>query len=220
MASVTAVSHARARPIAPGPLESAGPLRVQEEDDRALPEAAAQAAPGLAFGEVYEMFFDFVWRNLRRFGVAEADLEDALQEVFVVVHRKLPGFEGRSRVEIWLFGIVRRIASDYRRAKQRRGPHDALPAELAHRAPDPHDQAARAEGVQMLDRLLQQLDEDERAVFVLAELEEMTAPEIAEVLAVKLNTVYSRLRLARRDFELAVAREAGDEAPVPERGSA
>lgn len=179
-----------------------------------VPEIAvsptAEAGVRLSFASVYEAHFDFVWRNVRRLGVAEINLDDAVQEVFVVVHRKLPEFEGRSSVQTWLFGILRRVARDHRRVEKRRGLLDELPPELADTAPRPDDEAGKQEAVRLLDRLLQHLDEDKRAVFVLAELEQMTAPEIALALDVKLNTVYSRLRAARREFEEVLARHSDD----------
>jgi RNA polymerase sigma-70 factor, ECF subfamily len=176
------------------------------------PEAAGQALEALDFDAIYEAHFDFVWRNVRRLGVPEAAVDDAVQEVFLVVHRRLAEFEGRSSVKTWLFGILARVAGDHRRALRRKSPHargagDAVEADLiADERESPHDRTARKEGVQLLHKLLSALDDDKRAVLVLAELEQMTAPEIAESLGLNLNTVYARLRAARRDFELAVLR--------------
>jgi RNA polymerase sigma-70 factor (ECF subfamily) len=156
---------------------------------------------------IYEEHFDFVWRSLRRLGIPDAQLDDAVQDVFVVVHRRLGEFEGRSTMKTWLFGIALRVASVHRRTAARR-PTEPL-------VEDPPDQTANpladtlteaAEAARLVRELLECLDEDRRAVFVLAELEEMTAPEISAALGVNLNTVYSRLRLARRDFDAALAR--------------
>jgi RNA polymerase sigma-70 factor, ECF subfamily len=162
------------------------------------------------FAEVYDECFDLAWRNLRRLGVPEAQVDDAVQEVFMIVHRRLPEFEGRASLRAWVCAIVTRVASDHRRTLRRKSPHvgasvdaDTLPDEGA---PDPHENAVREEGVRLLHALLDQLDDDKRAVFVLAELEQMTAPEIAESLAENVNTIYARLRAARAEFEQLVAR--------------
>lgn len=160
----------------------------------------------LEFDAVYEAHFDFVWRSLRRLGVREAALDDAAQDVFVVVHRRLREFAGRSSLKTWLFGIALRVARHHRRTAARRDA-DALPDSVADlHSPTPHECAAQAEAVRVLHALLDQLDDDRRAVFVMMELEQMSAPEVTEALGIPLNTVYSRLRLARRDFEAALAR--------------
>jgi len=159
------------------------------------------------FEEVYEAWFDFVWRSVRRLGVPDAAVDDAVQDVFLVVHRRLGDFEGRSTVKTWLFGIAIRVAKDHRRAARRRGPSDPL-RESQLDAPDdsPMEEAAKAEALMVLHSMLDQLPDDRRAVFVMAELEQMSVPEIAEALEVNTNTVYSRLRLAREQFDKAVAR--------------
>ncbi len=174
---------------------------------RAEPQpSSVQAAEPLGFETVYEQHFDFVWRSLRRLGVREACLDDAAQDVFVVVHRKLDSFEGRSSLKTWLFGIALRVARNYHRTAQRRDA-EALPETVADAsAPGPHEATAQAEAVRLLHSLLDTLCDDRRAVFVMMELEQMSAPEVAEALSVNLNTVYSRLRKARVDFEAALTR--------------
>jgi RNA polymerase sigma-70 factor (ECF subfamily) len=170
--------------------------------------AVPPAAPAPSFAEVYEAFFPFVWRSVRRLGVAPDGVDDVVQEIFVTVHRRLPSFEGRSSVKTWLFGIALRVVREHRRALRRKSPHSAADAE-AVAAPDDHspqERAAKAEAARILHAILDELDEEKREVFVLAELEQMTAPEIAGALGVPMNTVYSRLRVARQAFEAAVAR--------------
>jgi RNA polymerase sigma-70 factor (ECF subfamily) len=174
-------------------------------DTAARPEAGAQ----VTFAEVYEQLFDFVWRSLRRLGVPPASLDDAIQDVFVVVHRRLDGFEGRSSLRTWVFGIALRVARDHRRLQRRKGGLELLDTSIPDGAPGPAEAAARTEALRELDRALASLDEEKRAVFVLAEIEELTGPEIAAALDLKLNTVYSRLRAARRDFDAALAAPAG-----------
>jgi RNA polymerase sigma-70 factor (ECF subfamily) len=175
--------------------------------------AAAEAEERLDFEGVYDACFDFVWRNARRLGVPDAQVDDAVQEVFLVVHRRLADFEGRSSVKTWIFGILVKVAADHRRSVRRKSPHarsaggvvdaDTVPDEAAN--PDEH--LARNEGVRLLHKLLDELDDDKRAVFVLAELEQMSAPEIAVALGQNLNTVYARLRAARLDFNQFALRE-------------
>ncbi|MFO0762546.1 MAG: sigma-70 family RNA polymerase sigma factor [Byssovorax sp.] len=199
-----AVSYPTAEPH-PGPV-------VGLDFEPAKRPSAAELA--VDFEAIYEDHFDFVWRNLRRLGVQEAQLDDAAQEVFLVVHRRLAEFEGRSSLKTWLFGILVRVAGDCRRAVRRKSPHarspggavdaDSVADEAAESA---HDRTARSEAVRLLHRLLDELDDDKRAVFVLAELEQMSAPEIAESLGQNLNTIYARLRAARREFEQAALRE-------------
>jgi RNA polymerase sigma-70 factor (ECF subfamily) len=182
-------------------------------------EARPAPPPGsptpLDFEGIYEQFFDFVWRSSRRLGVEEAALDDAVQEVFVVVHRKLHEFQGRSSLRTWLFSITMRVASEHRRSRRRKAPECAGdPTDLAT-IPDlktgPHESAARAEATLMLRRFLDDLDDDRRAVFILAEMEGLSAPEIAEATASNLNTVYARIRAARLSFEDAVKRHRARE---------
>lgn len=162
----------------------------------------------MEFDAVYREHFAFVWRSLRRLGVAPAQLDDAAQDVFLVVHRRLADFEGRSTVKTWLFGIALRVARDHRRRARRDAPSETAPDELRSPGASPHDALERTEAARMLDKLLESIDEDRRPVFILTELEGIAAPEIAAVLGIPLNTVYSRLRLAREEFEKAVARQA------------
>jgi RNA polymerase sigma-70 factor (ECF subfamily) len=183
--------------------------------DAAVSDAAlareARAAVHLGFEEVYERHFDFVWRNVRRLGVPAPDVDDAAQEVFLVVHRRLPQFEPRGSLKAWLFGIVARVASAHRR-RLRRAPSNSGreepidPDRTPSLSPAGEEAMAESEAVAVLHELLDGLEDDKRAVFVLAELEQMTAPEIAEALGVKLNTVYGRLRQARREFDEGAAR--------------
>lgn len=158
------------------------------------------------FREIYDEYFSFVFRLARRFGVHERSLDDATQDVFLVVHRKLADFEGRSGLKTWIYGITRRVAKDYRRRVERKE-QGMVPTEgLASQSTGPAEHAARKQAAQTLETILTTLDPAKREVFVLAEMEQMTAPEISEALKLNLNTVYSRLRNARVEFEKAVAR--------------
>jgi RNA polymerase sigma-70 factor, ECF subfamily len=179
--------------------------------------AERTSAPALVFAEVYREYFGFVWRSTRALGVGPSAVDDAVQEIFVAVHRCLPDFEGRSTVRTWLSGIVLNVVRHHRRTLQRRSPHE-LPGAVAE-DPEllptdtrgPHEDAELADDARLLQRLLDTLDDDKREVLVLAELEELSVPEIAEGLGMKLNTAYSRLRLAREQFDRALARHRARE---------
>jgi RNA polymerase sigma-70 factor, ECF subfamily len=175
--------------------------------------AAAVFEPSatLTFEEVYEGNVDYVWKTVCRLGVPRPAVEDAVQEVFVVVHRKLASFAGRSSVRTWLFQIARRVVHDHRRTARRKAPPSAEPvpdlgAVAADESTSPDASARRSEAARVLYELLDKLDTDKREVFILAELEQLAAPEIAQVLGINTNTVYSRLRLAREAFNAALAR--------------
>ena len=172
----------------------------------ALPLPARAFAPP-SFDYVYAGELAFVWRSARRLGVREAAVEDVVQEIFVVVHRQLPEFEGRSSLKTWLFGITLRVVRDHLRSARRKATcGDEELASVRDHRPGPSDHAERSEAVRLLHALLDELDDARREVFVMAELEQMTVPEIAEVLGLNVNTTYARLRLARQEVEQALAR--------------
>jgi RNA polymerase sigma-70 factor (ECF subfamily) len=154
-------------------------------------------------GRLYEEHADAVFRALRRWGVRDSAADDALQEVFLIASRKLAEFEGRSSHRTWLFGIALRVARGVRRARAHETIGDEEPE--GHDAPlDEKVDALRA--ARLLDRLLAELDDAQREVFVMADLHDLSAPEIAEITGANVNTVYSRLRLARQSLAAAVAR--------------
>jgi RNA polymerase sigma-70 factor (ECF subfamily) len=166
-------------------------------------ELVAEAPP--SFEEVYEAWFDFVWRSARRLGVAQTHVDDVVQEVFMVVHRRLAEFEGRSQLKTWLFGITRRVVGTYHRTARRK-PTEALGEREVTAVGNPEQCYAALQGQALLHALLDELAAEKREVFVLAELEEMSGPEIASALELNLNTMHARLRAARRDFEQALSR--------------
>ena len=184
------------------------PLLAAPLGERAHPPRVA-ARVEVSFERLYEDHVDFVWRSALRLGVDEAAADDVVQQVFLVVHRRLGEFEGRSTVKTWLFAILLRVAREHRRARRRKSPHlshEPLDPDLvADSAVNPHEALSRAEASRTIDQLLDSLDEDKRVVFVMAELEEMTAPEISEATGLAPKAVYSRLRAARTDFERAAA---------------
>lgn len=162
---------------------------------------------------IYAAHGDFVWANLQRLGVREADLEDMAQEVFVVVHQRLHTFDGSSKMTTWLFGICLRVAAAYRRkayvVRERVG--EELPDESDGRASTergatPEQALAEQQARARLEALLDTLDLEKRAVFVMFELEELSCEQIALELEVPVGTVYSRLHAARKAFAKALAR--------------
>jgi RNA polymerase sigma-70 factor (ECF subfamily) len=160
------------------------------------------AAPTLE--AVFRQHHDFVWSSVRRLGAPPGSVDDAVQEVFLIVARKLAQLERPEALRTWLFRIAIGVVRNHRRGHARRAQRDALAGQQQpSHAPDEY---ARHEAAAELLELLEVLDEGKRAVFVLATFEQLSAPEIAEALGLNLNTVYSRLRLAREQLERAVAR--------------
>ncbi|MCH9688850.1 MAG: sigma-70 family RNA polymerase sigma factor [Deltaproteobacteria bacterium] len=157
------------------------------------------------FEQVYARHYDGVWRCLRALGVPIDHVDDAAQDVFIVVHRRLPDFDHAAPVRAWVLGIARNVALKVH-AKRRRG----VPMLAVVQPPgvDADEVIARRDAAQLVTRFLDALEPEQRAVFVLAQLEDMPVPQIAQTLGIKLNTAYSRLRLARRRFERVVARHA------------
>jgi RNA polymerase sigma-70 factor (ECF subfamily) len=148
------------------------------------------------FQELYASELAYVIRTLQRLGVAAADLEDAAQDLFVVVYRRRAERDPARPVRPWLFGIAYRVVGGYRSKAHRRREVGA-DVEVAAARPSPEEAVAHAQERAQLLRALAELDLDHRAVAVLYELEGLTAPVIAEVLGIPLNTVYSRARTAR-----------------------
>lgn len=166
----------------------------------------------MSFREIHRDNAAFVWRVLRRLGVPAADAEDVTQEVFVVVHRKLDSFAGRSSMRTWLYGIAYRAASEYRRRGHVR-------SEVPTESPDAGSTEApqlesleRKRAREQLDVILSRLDDDKRAVFVFYEIEELAMEEVADIVGCPLQTAYSRLRAAREHVEASARRIAAAEA--------
>jgi RNA polymerase sigma-70 factor (ECF subfamily) len=184
-----------------------------------LPRRPAAAAVGDGRDRaraLVEENFDFVWRLLRRFGVAECDADDAAQRVFWVATGKIDRIEvGAERS--FLFGTSRRVAWATRRDRDRRREvDDQGAADRADAAPLPDEEVERRRRVAMLDEMLAALPDDLRTVFVLCEVEGMTAPEVAQIESIPVGTVASRLRRARQQLEVEVRRRL----PATPEGSA
>jgi RNA polymerase sigma-70 factor (ECF subfamily) len=168
-----------------------------------------------SFAAVYKAYFDFVWSSVRRFGVSEDAVDDVVQEAFVIIHARLHTLRQPDSLRSWVYGVVRRTVSGYRRSQRAKGAAEFAPdvadASLSGYQLTPLEQTERNGQLQLLAQLLSELDDAKREVFVLAEIEEMTAPEIAEALDIPLNTAYSRLRAARQGFEQALSRHTARE---------
>jgi RNA polymerase sigma-70 factor (ECF subfamily) len=169
-------------------------------------------------GALYASHADFVVRISRQLGARARDIEDIVHDVFLVVHRRLADYdEGRGSLRAWLYGITRNIVHQHLRSAIRSeqrilGIPDPAPA------PDPYERLAEARAGAAVDAFLVQLHEDRRMVFSLIDLEGLSAPEVAEALAVNINTVYSRLRLARQQFNQYV-RRLNAEVKEPDAGA-
>lgn len=167
-------------------------MKLQREDRSQGPAIADLQA-------IYAEHFDAVWHHLRRMGIAEPDRDDLAQEVFLIVHRKLPTYDGSRPLRPWLIGICARVALHYWRSARRRPTDDTTLSDIERRALSPTgdaDQDARM----LLTRLLATLDPDRRAELILHELEGFSVPEIAELTETPENTVYSRLRRTRDEL--------------------
>lgn len=169
------------------------------------------------FEQLYDEHIDFVWRSARQLGVASDAVDDICQEVFITVFRQLSGFRGEASIKTWIFGILRNVVSNHRRSRRRR-PGDSLQpsvealnglGKVADRPEkNPESILARQQEAELAQRVLDALPEETRLVLWLTDVEELSTPEVAAALGWNVNTTYTRLRAARRDFSrgLGVAR--------------
>jgi RNA polymerase sigma-70 factor (ECF subfamily) len=167
---------------------------------------------GPTFEQVYVQWFHEVSRWARAFGGLDADLDDLTQEVFLVVRRKLPDFDGRN-LSGWLYRIAQRTVRDYRRRAWFRAlaPKKHEPrTDKEVSPPDPGELAERHEAERLLAQILQKMGEARRTSFVLFEIEGYTGEEIAALEGVPVNTVWTRLHHARREFATLIARARED----------
>jgi RNA polymerase sigma-70 factor (ECF subfamily) len=159
-------------------------------------QGSSEPAPRETFDVVYDREFEYVWNTLGRLGMPASDLADGVHDVFVVVHRRWSELDPSRPVRPWLFGIARRTAAGFRRKRR-----ETLREIEATSASDDERLVAR----DLLWRALAKLDDDRREVVVMKDLDGFTGAEIAEILDIPVNTVHSRLRLARADLVAALA---------------
>jgi RNA polymerase sigma-70 factor (ECF subfamily) len=174
-----------------------GHLEVRKKVPRA-------AAPIKDYESLFHREFSWVWNTLRRLGVQKDDLPDQSQEVFLTVHGLLDDYDPSRPLRPWLFGIAYRVAGRYRTSRAKHPLREEV--ELVDDAPDAEATLETRQEQALVLEAMQSIDLGRRAVFILAEIEERTVPEIAETLAIPLNTAYSRLRVAREEFAAAVTR--------------
>jgi RNA polymerase sigma-70 factor, ECF subfamily len=164
-----------------------------------------------SFEQVYDDFFDFVYRNARRLGVPPSAADDVVQEVFVVLHRRLPEYDGRATLQSWVYAILANTVRDHRRGFRRKQALLQAVEQVDQVAPEsisasPEQRAQLKQDLTLLMRLLLELPEAQRELIVLADLEQMSVPEICECVGGNSNTVYSRLRVAREHLKAKLAR--------------
>ncbi len=186
-------------------------LHAQPPQPRLSPVPAAQPASAVvpaarptSAAEVFREHGAFVFRLLRRLGVPDADLDDATQDVFIIVHRSLDRYEEQNRMRAWLSRIAVREASRHRRMRRPQGTVD-VDHLVEGNLPGPEEALQASQAREDFERLVSVLDEDRRAVFVLYEVEEMPMEDVASAVGCPVPTAYSRLRSARK-LVLAAAR--------------
>lgn len=165
----------------------------------------------LRFEQVYEASFDFVYRNARRLGVPEMAVDDVVQEVFLVLHRRLAEYDGRAPLRSWVYGILANTVRDYRRSFRRKEKPLLAIERDEDLGPDskragPEQTAQHRQDVELLLSLLDELPEQQRELIVLSELEQLSVPEICACIGGNSNTVHSRLRVAREALRGKLAR--------------
>jgi RNA polymerase sigma-70 factor (ECF subfamily) len=191
-------------------IEEEGPTTEISGDQVLQPLPKSEVFSPPSFDAVYDAHFDFVWRNVLNRGIPPSGVDDVVQEVFMVVHRKLPEFEGRASLRTWLSVIVRRVVADHVRKRGNAPAGDPLEEDRPSGAPGPGETLEKKAAVKMLDALLAEMPDAQREVFLLHEVEELTGREIAEAVGANENTVFTRLRAARRIFKEGLARLRGD----------
>jgi RNA polymerase sigma-70 factor, ECF subfamily len=187
--------------MATSPAEATGPAATN----------LADTSPPLAvpsFQELCALYFDFVWKCARAFGSKSDEIDDIVQDVFLVVQRRHADLKEERLARSWIYSITRRVVSTHRR-RRRESDSRGAPDVDSLRSPEqsPLAAAERQMQVRLLSTLLDGLEERKREVFVLSEILEMSGREIADTIGVPMNTVYSRLRAAREDFDAAAQRQ-------------
>lgn len=180
-----------------------GPAQWTGVKERSSDTASAVPAE---FQKLYRAELPYVFHSLRRMGIADADLEDVSHDVFLAVYRRWADFDRSRPVRPWLFGFAYRIASDHRRLSRHRHEVGGVAADPIDERHLPDEQLAAEQKRRAVLAALDAIALDRRSVLVMHDLDGHPIPEIARALAIPLNTAYSRLRLARRDFESIIRR--------------
>jgi RNA polymerase sigma-70 factor (ECF subfamily) len=188
-------------------------LPLSAASNQSEPPPTEPGSAELTLERIHRDHFTFIWRSLRGLGVPALVLDDAAQQVLLIVHRRLPQFGGRSKLRTWLFSIAYRVALNHRRALRRRGPTEPIADDLEHKSSGPEARIEAREALVFVERFLDALPPKKRVLFVLAILEQLPAAEVAAALGIPLNTVYSRVRLIRDEFRRALSQHYGGVAP-------
>jgi RNA polymerase sigma-70 factor (ECF subfamily) len=194
-------------------------LRADEaaREASAPPGGAPPAVP--SFEELYDQWFEEVSRWARALGAREADRDDVVQDIFMVVHRRLVDFDGQN-VAGWLYQIARRKVRDYRHLTWVKhlfaSSNMPLSDDMLKSAKSPLDDLETRQKRELLERLLDGLNADQRAAFVLFEIEGNSGEDIARLQGVPINTLWARIHKARKKlqeraerFEKQARRRAG-----------
>ncbi|MEP7052457.1 MAG: sigma-70 family RNA polymerase sigma factor [Pseudomonadota bacterium] len=186
--------------MATSPAEAAHPAATSQAGEPPLPVPS--------FQELCTRYFDFVWKCARAFGCKSDEIDDVVQDVFLVVQRRHSDLKEEAAARGWIYSITRRVVSSQRRRLRARNSRAAEDIESLT-SPDRSPLAAAEHNneVRVLSTLLDGMEERKREVFVLSEILEMSGREIAETIGVPMNTVYSRLRAAREEFDAAAQRQ-------------
>jgi RNA polymerase sigma-70 factor (ECF subfamily) len=169
---------------------------------QSLPEP--EAPPPRDFRSVFESELRYVWNSLRRLGVAPRDLEDLTQQVFLQVYGQLAKLDPARPLRPWLFSFAFHAASNYRRLARHRVELAIVPPDFADAAPGAEEQLIEQQEKELAELALLRVPLERRAVLLMHEVDGHAMPEIARVLSLPVNTAYSRLRLAREDYQDAV----------------
>jgi RNA polymerase sigma-70 factor, ECF subfamily len=177
------------------------------------PTTPDEPACPIEFRTLFETEFRFVVRTLSYLGIRSNDVRDVAHDVFLHVFRHLADYDPARPIRPWLFGFAYRIARDFRQLARHRHESRFGVAESIDPTPMADDVLIHSQSVDLALSALDQLDEDERSIFVAHYLDELPIPEVATILGVPLNTAYTRLRRARMSFEASARRLAKKENP-------
>lgn len=169
-------------------------------------EASVKPPKEAWFQAAYAEHFDYVWHTARRLGARDGDIEDLAHDVFVTLHKTYERVDHTRPLRPWIAGIVYRTLSDYR--KQARFRREVSEDKQVPRdpSPGPPELVEQRRKRALVNRALKELPEPQRVVFAMVEIDGYSVVEVAEILSEKENTLYSRLRLARKSFTSAAKR--------------
>lgn len=178
----------------------------QSERAGPLNGASAPVSVEVDFRHLFSENFVYVFHTLRRLGIPTRDLPDVTHDVFLQVYRRRDQYDPARPVRAWLFAFALRLAARYRRRSSNRRELLEVAPDLPDPSPGAVEQLLHEQAVGLAFEALEALELTRRAVFILHELDGYSIPEVATTLGIPVNTAYSRLRLARDDFQKAARR--------------